>query len=1008
MIPIQRFVHVSSPRRASGWVPFGPGRVLALLAFVLLAPAPAARAAPMSASNGYLSVGVSGATISSLRVDADGRGRYGPNLIRAIYAGDIPAPDAFPWTRPSPGALVADPALFYLRRGEYTQSRRDRADRLNAGHALGQSFTVDQPGMTQVGGCFPTWYQVGPAMTLTLRRGGAGADIVASKRFYRVADNSWQRLVFAPQPAGSYYLEMTLPAGIVGWWASANDTYTGGVAFSDGQPIPGSDRAFTYTLCDVKRGRLEIALRGRRLDIRALVDGAQPQFRIVTPWQLAGYDVSDPAAYPFRAFISDRGQYVPAAELKRRATMDFPMPANRWIRLRGNGDFDLLLSPFTGSLGWTMQADSMTFDIGARPSLEVLPAAGVPDFYPEFFSSDIAFDRELNAFLWERALSWPLDPPTADWMEWLGKTRNWMDLPGYLGRERVNLLNYKLDVDGYVYTWGDQKMWPFPDNAKYDARHFTTNAGFILGCWRYYCWTGDCGFLREDLARLRAAMRFQLEDLHGNQGLLIMTSPDHDGTTKGVHSNYWDDIPFGYKSAYENIYFYASLEAMAQMLDIVGDKAEATRLRDLRRRVRERYNREFWDDRVGRYIGCIDRLGQRHDCGFTYVNMEALAYGLGSPAQARRVYHWMETEPTQGGKSDTYSRYRFAPRVTTLDCSKWWYLEGKAEIPSQPWGTHRENGGAILYTSHFDILARANLLSADNAFRRLQEILARYREPDRLCGGSPLYHGENNGWEVGTDVPFPESGLAPAAFLYAFLGIDARGDGLHIRPNLPRALRYAGVRNLFYRNLRLNLRVTRRVVEISSRQPGYEFRLTRPVRPGGEYIFRAPPSGRFPPPLASAWRAAWIWTPDQWRQAGSKCFARRTFSLATQPRHAAIWITADNTYRLYINGRLVGADADFPVAERYDIAAYLVRGRNAIAVECTNGDGPAGLLAEAVVRAPGQKPLRVLTDASWKTAAASVAGWTEADFDDSSWQAAQSIARPPSGPWGSIVPEPSK
>jgi hypothetical protein len=977
-------------------------------AILLLAPGLIAYAADVSISNSYLSVEATGTAITSLRVDAGGRGRCGANLIRAIYAGDIPAPGSIAWSQPAPGMIVADPVSFYVRRSEYTQSRRNRSDRLDAGHTLGQSFSVDEPGMTQAGGCFPTWYQVGPAMTLTLRRDGPRGEIVASKRFYRVPDNSWQRLVFPPQPAGPYYLEMTIPAGTIGWWASAEDTYAGGSAFADGQPAPGSDRAFTYTLCDVRRGRLEIALNGRRLDVRALADGVEPQFRIITPWQLAGYDTSDPATYPFRAFISDRGQYLPAAELKRRATMDFPMPANRWLRLCGNGDFDLLLSPFAGSLNWTMQPDSMTLDVGRRLSIEVLPAGGPPEFYPEFFTSDAAFDRELNAFLWERALSWPLDPPTADWMEWLARIRDWMDLPGYLGRERVNLLRYKLDTGGYVYTWGDQKMWPFPDNEKYDARHFTTNAGFILGCWRYYCWTGDRAFLRENLSRLRAAMRFQLEDLHGKDGLLIMTSPDHDGTTKGVHSNYWDDIPFGYKSAYENIYFYASLEAMAQMLDGAGDTADAKRLRELRRRVRERYNREFWNDRAGRYIGCIDRLGQRHDYGFTYVNMEALAYGLGSPEQARRIYRWMETEPTQSGKPDTYSRYRFAPRVTTFDCSKWWYLEGKAEIPSQPWGTHCENGGAILYTSHFDILARANLLGADNAFQRLREILARYREPDRLCGGSPLYHGENNGWEVGTDVPFPESGLVPAAFLYAFLGIEAQADGLHIRPNLPHRLRYAGVRNLLYRNLRLDIRVTPSSVEISSRQPRYEFRVKQAIRPGAEYVFRCPPAGRFPAPPASGWQASWIWTPDQWREAGSKCFARRTFSLPAQPAHAAIWITADNAYRLYVNGRLLGADGDFPVAERYDIAPHLRAGRNVIAIECTNADGPAGLLAEAVIRFSAGKALRVLTDAAWKTAVAPAEGWTDPNFDDSSWQAAQSIARPPSGPWGHIVPEPSR
>jgi hypothetical protein len=243
--------------------------------------------------------------------------------------------------------------------------------------------------------------------------------------------------------------------------------------------------------------------------------------------------------------------------------------------------------------------------------------------------------------------------------------------------------------------------------------------------------------------------------------------------------------------------------------------------RQLAQQVKRRYQETFWDESAGRYIGCVDIHGNRHDYGFTYVNTEALAYGLGDAEKAKRIYHWMENEPTSTGKADTYF-FELAPRVNTLDCSGWWYLEGKGEIPSQPFDTHCENGGAILYTSFFDLMARHRWLGADNAYQRLWGILRRYDQPDRLCGGNPMYFGGKpyiNGWAVGTDIPFPESGLVPAFFLYGFLGVEARVDGLYISPKLPKDLAFAGVRNLFYRGFSLTCACKRSAQDTSLRLP---------------------------------------------------------------------------------------------------------------------------------------------------------------------------------------------
>ncbi len=239
----------------------------------------------------------------------------------------------------------------------------------------------------------------------------------------------------------------------------------------------------------------------------------------------------------------------------------------------------------------------------------------------------------------------------------------------------------------------------------------------------------------------------------------------------------------------------------------------------------------------------------KHDYGFTFVNLEAMAYGLANKEQARRIYHWMETEKTSSGKADTYTKWVFAPRANSVHnprrdepqepAPSWWHFGWAGTA----FGGQCQDGGAILYTSFYDIVARAKLLDADNAYRRFREILNRYDKPDRLCGGSPLYCGEKtqggpggSAGSVGVEGEFPESGLAPSAFLYAFLGIDADVEGLKIRPNLPSGLKYAGVRNLSYGGTMYDIRVTNDSVEIKPLDVANPITIKRSLKPGETFV----------------------------------------------------------------------------------------------------------------------------------------------------------------------------
>jgi hypothetical protein len=133
---------------------------------------------------------------------------------------------------------------------------QDSAPKLLPGHTQGQTFTTTSS-FTAVGGRFPTYNTTGAAMTLSVYRGQPGSgELVASKRFTDVVDNSWLQ-VELPQAAapGAYYLEQSDPSGTVAWWTNTTDAYPGGTALADGKPIAG-DRTLRIATVSNDRTRL--------------------------------------------------------------------------------------------------------------------------------------------------------------------------------------------------------------------------------------------------------------------------------------------------------------------------------------------------------------------------------------------------------------------------------------------------------------------------------------------------------------------------------------------------------------------------------------------------------------------------------------------------------------------------------------------------------------------------------------------------------------------------------
>ncbi len=124
-------------------------------------------------------------------------------------------------------------------------------------------------------------------------------------------------------------------------------------------------------------------------------------------------------------------------------------------------------------------------------------------------------------------------------------------------------------------------------------------------------------------------------------------------------------------------------------------------------------------------------------------------------------------------------------------------------------------------------------------------------------------------------------------------------------------------------------------------------------------------------PLRSA---KWIWPERSYDMRNTYAQFRKDFRLAHVPPRAPFYITADQNYMLYVNGRYVGRGParGYQVTwayDEYDLAAHLVKGHNWISIRAYNGgisnfqyqyQWHAGLLCAA-----RWGRFQLVSDASW-------------------------------------------
>lgn len=388
----------------------------------------------------------------------------------------------------------------------------------------------------------------------------------------------------------------------------------------------------------------------------------------------------------------------------------------------------------------------------------------------------------------------------------------------------------------------------------YDTRHSINNPIYILACARYFAWTGDLSFLDQVINKMRLALCYQQTVMGGLKFHHIRNPwPGHGGRPgfrrtedgdkilyggRGIGNNYWDLMPFGWDDLYATNQYYAATLVMADIETALRDRPgwdlplgalafDPNALRAHARKVKERANDLFWNSDTGRFYASIDRDGNRYDYGYTFLNLDAIWYGLANDKHAGQIMDWIigkRIVPTDTSQGPDLYHWRFGPRATTLRNIDW-YGQGWHGPESIPWGGQIQDGGAVLGFSFYDLWARLQVLGADNAWQRLVEILAWEKDVHMAGGYRKYYEGGQRGTTLqgggtagglGIDYEFFESSLIPSIVVYGFMGIKAQANGrLFIHPNRPQACESIRLENMLYRHNHMDVTVTNNTIAIS-------------------------------------------------------------------------------------------------------------------------------------------------------------------------------------------------
>ena len=143
----------------------------------------------------------------------------------------------------------------------------------------------------------------------------------------------------------------------------------------------------------------------------------------------------------------------------------------------------------------------------------------------------------------------------------------------------------------------------------------------------------------------------------------------------------------------------------------------------------------------------------------------------------------------------------------------------------------------------------------------------------------------------------------------------------------------------------------------------------------------------------------WIWTTNFTDKQTCRFWYAFNLPATNRVRSGVLRITADNLYRVYLDGRQIGEGANWKTLTDYDLVWLLTPGDHVLTVEGFNDGLEAGVLLGLNVEFVNGEKMQILSDSSWRVVPGHVRNWQRRVRPGNDWPAASEVGALGQRPW---------